>query len=704
MMKKKKILIVTYMRNTLRTFVNQLTEIGLQDFLHVDARTVDELDSITIKNYSLVLVASPIVYKMVKPFLPVDMPYLITKRTINFAKIKELLAIPKGAKVYLVSDLKQSAEDTIKILKETGIHLDFFPYYSQEEPRRDITIAVTAGEPQLVPSQIKQVIDIGSRLIDLSTLIELFQFFQISSFSPNHLTARYMQSLVDITKELSDEMFRSKLWQRSLEHIIQNMDEAVLVYKNDWQIEVYNHIAGEYLEIGQQGGKPVSLHNLDAAYRDKLIQLPVGQETFVEMNGITFYMRKKRIIIDSHVHSTLVIFRKAEDYRKIEHDYRNKAKDQNLVARYRFDDIHTVSIPVLNMIRIAKKLAKSNSTILILGETGTGKEMLAQAIHHYSPRRHGPFIGVNFAAISESLMESELFGYEPGAFTGASKNGRIGLFEQAHLGSIFLDEIGDASPVIQNRLLRVLQERQIMRVGGNRIIPIDVRVIAATNKDLPKLIEEGKFREDLFYRLNVLPLRLLPLRDRKEDIPLLINMMIREFQESLGREPFQFSKAALAACQEYHWPGNIRELRNVVEYTAHICGEVVYKEDLPFWSGGHFLSPDSEREEEIESIYEEFVRKEFMREASAILEFLNSESISSAGRSVIQDHLKTEGILLTDQQLRYRQRLLHKHELIIVEKGRKGSRISEKGKKFLEWCKNQGEVPYGEWNINKFDY
>ncbi|MFK9092675.1 sigma-54 interaction domain-containing protein [Bacillus salipaludis] len=683
---KNSILVVAYMKNTLKSFVSQLTEIGLQDYFHIDARIVDELDYDSIRKYSLVLISSSIVYKMVKPFLSEKMKYIIAKRTINYANIRGLLEIPKGKMVYLVSDLKQSTEETIRILKETGIDLEFRPFYSQEEPNKDIRIAVTPGEPQLVPAHIKNVINIGSRLIDISTLVELFNYFKISPFSSTtHLSARFMQSVVDITKELSDEMFRSKLLQKSLESIIQNMDDAVLVYNNSLQIEVFNQHAGEILELDKVKSTKVHLDDLSESYRDAIKNLAVSQENFVEIEGTTFYIRKKRIIIDAEVHSTLIIFRKAEDYRKIEHDYRFKAKQKNLLARYYFDDIKTVNESVLHMIKIAQKLAKSNSTILILGETGTGKEVLAQAIHNYSPRKHQPFIGVNFAAISEGLMESELFGYEPGAFTGANKSGRIGMFEQAHMGSIFLDEIGDASAVIQNRLLRVLQERQIMRVGGDKVIPLDVRVIAATNKDLHELIAEGSFREDLFYRLNVLPLRLLPLRERKEDIPLLINIFIKEFQEALGRSPFVFSKAALKLCQDYHWPGNIRELRNVVEYAAHISGDIVFKEDLPLGSTAFSYQSDIHMNEGLKAIGEEFNKKGFLAEALVMLEFLNSENVSSAGRASILDYLNKNGFNLTDQQLRYRQQLLHHHELILIEKGRRGSSIAEKGRKFLEY-------------------
>ncbi|PLR89788.1 sigma-54 interaction domain-containing protein [Bacillus sp. T33-2] len=681
----KSILVVSYMKNTLKTLVEQLNEIGLREHFEIDGCTVEDLDHSMIGKYSLVLISSNIVYTMVKPFIHEKTPFLITRRTINYAKIRQLLEIPKGTKVYLVSDHKHSAEETIGILKETGIELELFPFYPQEIPNDDITVAITPGEPQFVPKTVTKTINIGSRLIDISTLVEIFNYFNISPFSSKtHLSARYIQSLVYLSQELSDEIFRSNLLQNSLESIVQNIEDAVIVYNNDNEVEVYNKTASDYLNLTHRDEKH-NMETLDPAYYQAMRNLAVGQENFVEINGTTFYMRKKRIFIDEQIYSTLVIFRKAEDYQKIEHDYRFKAKQRNLLARYRFDDIKTVSVAMVEMIKIASKLAKSDSTILILGETGTGKEVMAQAIHHESPRKFEPFIGVNFAAISESLMESELFGYEPGSFTGARKSGHIGMFEQAHLGSVFLDEIGDASNVIQNRLLRVLQERQIMRVGGDRVIPLDVRVIAATNKDLNRLIEEGIFRQDLYYRLNVLPLKLLPLRERKKDIVLLINLFSKEFQEKLGRGPLIFTKEALQLCESYHWPGNVRELRNVVEYAAHICNDKVYKEDLPI-GDNHFpdIRSEGSHEVELQWIKNDLTEKGFISEALLMLQYLNSDEVISAGRSSMLSHLNGEGFLLSDQQLRYRQKLLHDHGLILIERGRRGSQIAEKGKKFID--------------------
>uniref|UniRef100_A0A7V4N534 Sigma-54-dependent Fis family transcriptional regulator n=1 Tax=Thermodesulfobacterium geofontis TaxID=1295609 RepID=A0A7V4N534_9BACT len=212
---------------------------------------------------------------------------------------------------------------------------------------------------------------------------------------------------------------------------------------------------------------------------------------------------------------------------------------------------------------LAKKVAPSSSTILILGESGTGKEVLAKYIHFCSKRK-GPFVPINCAAIPEELLEAELFGYEKGAFTGAIKS-KPGKFELANQGTIFLDEIGDLSPKLQAKLLRVIQEKQVERLGGDKAIKIEVRIIAATNKDLEKEVKEGRFREDLFFRLNVIPLTLPPLRERKEDIPLLVKFFLKRLCEREGIEEKTITPSALEKLINYHWPGNIRELENLIE-------------------------------------------------------------------------------------------------------------------------------------------
>lgn len=245
----------------------------------------------------------------------------------------------------------------------------------------------------------------------------------------------------------------------------------------------------------------------------------------------------------------------------------------NIDYRMTVDDIIGESESIKRVKKNALKAAESSSTILITGESGTGKEMFARAIHFHSSRGDRPFITINCAAIPEELLESELFGYEEGAFTGAKKGGKLGMFERANKGTIFLDEIGDMSIHLQAKLLRVLQEKEIQKVGGKSGIKVDVRIISATNKNLPELVENGMFREDLYYRLNVLPIELPSLKERKGDIPLLVDYMVKVYSKKLDKNISGVSEEVLNMLEEYNWPGNIRELQNVIEFCINMTNE-----------------------------------------------------------------------------------------------------------------------------------
>jgi DNA-binding NtrC family response regulator len=250
--------------------------------------------------------------------------------------------------------------------------------------------------------------------------------------------------------------------------------------------------------------------------------------------------------------------------------YENKYLLEELRLRYGFDNVIGLTPAAQQAYLLATQVADSNAAVLILGETGTGKEYIARAIHYQSRRASGPFIKVSCAALPESLLESELFGHEKGAFTGAV-NRRIGRFEMANGGTLFLDEIGDTTLATQVKLLRVLQEKQFERVGGSETITVDVRIIAATNKDLKKAIAEKEFREDLYYRLNVITINLPPLRERPEDIPRFVEHFIAKYSKETGKAIDGISPEAMAMLQNYSWPGNIRELENCIERAVILC-------------------------------------------------------------------------------------------------------------------------------------
>lgn len=251
------------------------------------------------------------------------------------------------------------------------------------------------------------------------------------------------------------------------------------------------------------------------------------------------------------------------------------------LAQYAFDNIIGQSKPMQEVFQLLGRVTGNDVTVLVTGESGTGKELIAAALHHNGPRAEKPFVKVNTAAIPETLLESELFGHEKGAFTGAVSQ-KIGKVEAANGGTLFLDEIGDMSLPLQAKLLRVLQEREIERVGSTKTLPVDIRVVCATNRDLQKMVDDGSFREDLYYRINVLPIYLPPLRKRREDIPLLIEHFIQYYNPRLGKHVSGFSQGALAKFVDYPWPGNVRELENMVQRTMLLAqGQTITVEDIP---------------------------------------------------------------------------------------------------------------------------
>ncbi|MCS7082840.1 MAG: sigma-54 dependent transcriptional regulator [Bacteroidetes bacterium] len=278
----------------------------------------------------------------------------------------------------------------------------------------------------------------------------------------------------------------------------------------------------------------------------------------------------------------LLIIEKALEKRRLMIEVQNLRRQ--VQHRFSFENIIAYSEAMLAVIKKAKRVALTNATLLIEGESGTGKELLAKAIHQHSRRAAGPYVAINCGALPESLLESELFGYKKGAFTGAVSD-KPGLIEEANGGTLFLDEIGEMPLSVQVKLLRVLQEGEIRRVGDVQLRRVDVRVIAATNRDLGRLVEQGRFREDLYYRLNVIPIRIPPLRERKEDIPPLVKHFLAKFSEELRHPVKEITPEAMEALLRYDWPGNVRELENTIERCVILShDDVIGPEDLPEWA------------------------------------------------------------------------------------------------------------------------
>lgn len=360
------------------------------------------------------------------------------------------------------------------------------------------------------------------------------------------------------------EQEKAKRYQTILDHAY----EGVIAVDLKKRISVFNASAQKTLSIYGKNliGSPIAEILNKGKFLDLLLNRNDFQEEIVGYDSIQLSVKKAGIFLKGKKTGDMVAFQDVTGIQEMEGKIRKKIHSRGHVAKYTFDDILFKSELIGQTIETAKLYSEADSNILIVGETGTGKEMFAQSIHNYSERRNNPFVAINCAALPESLLESELFGYAEGAFTGAMKGGKQGFFELAHRGTLFLDEIGEVSPKLQSRLLRVLQEREIMRIGDDKIIPVDVRIIAATNKDLMEMVKNNEFRADLFYRLSVLDLPLPPLREHREDIPVLAEAFIKKSR---------LTDEAKVRLKEEEWEGNVRQLQNFCERLTVLCKDRV---------------------------------------------------------------------------------------------------------------------------------
>ncbi|AWC29746.1 sigma-54 interaction domain-containing protein [Bacillus cytotoxicus] len=377
----------------------------------------------------------------------------------------------------------------------------------------------------------------------------------------------------DITEvvNLAEEVTDLKEIQTLLEAIIYSSEEAISVVDEKGRGIVINPAYTKLTGLSEEDiiGKPATTDIVEGeSMHMKVLR------TRRAVRGIHMKIGQKKrdvivnvapVIVDGILKGSVGVIRDVSEIQKLTNDlHRARQIIRTLEAKYSFDDIVGVSDEIMAAIEQAKLGANTPATVLLRGESGTGKELFAHAIHNGSNRKYNKFVRVNCAAISDNLLESELFGYEEGAFSGAKRGGKRGLFEEANNGSIFLDEIGELSASTQAKLLRVLQEKEIVKVGGTKAIPINVRVIAATHVNLEKAILEGEFREDLYYRLNKIPIQIPSLRQRKEDIPFIAERLIQKINQDYGRNVEGVTKAAIEYLQSYDWPGNVRELENIL--------------------------------------------------------------------------------------------------------------------------------------------
>jgi transcriptional regulator with PAS, ATPase and Fis domain len=488
---------------------------------------------------------------------------IYAKRTISGDNLEEVIKIPKGTSVLVVNYPEIVAKETVENLQALGInHINLIPYWPEcEIDLSTIDTVIYTGIRNYCPDHMKKYIDIGYRMLSNSTLIEIINEYHLPLEIADNFQEDYVIKILEGCYRIESSLRQMKCMKDNFEQVCNLSSNITIGINHLGLINIFNPAAEQFFKASKEIA-------VDNSYLDFFKEFPAllslikekkeQSDKLLELNRTPFLVSVNNINMDGKG-NILLNLTPIEILQKTEAAARIKLHSKGFIAKHNFQDIRGNSSIIKKTLNLARCYAKSEATVLLIGESGTGKELFAQSIHNASKRAGAPFVGINFAALPESLAESELFGYVEGAFTGALKNGKAGLFEIAHKGTIFLDEIGDASLPMQTKLLRVLEEREIVRIGSSSILPIDVRVICATNKNLTQLIREGKFREDLYYRIRILTLNIPPLRQRKEDIPFILNTL--KTNEKL---PVKIQEKIM----RYDWPGNIRELKSLMEYLS----------------------------------------------------------------------------------------------------------------------------------------
>ncbi|MBN2797359.1 MAG: sigma 54-interacting transcriptional regulator [Clostridia bacterium] len=610
----------------------------------------------------LIIYSSQIAYDEIQLLSnEIDTKYMIiASRTVNFDTIDSLFKIPKGEKVYVVNDAEPTTIQFMEHLENIGLEdLKMVPYYPGTKTDPLVRYAISPGTLNYMPDHVEHMINIGPRLFGIETIHQILKATGLLDSLGRSYSEKYLSKVIDITKRSARYASEVSSLNERLNLIMSSIDEGIMVIDAKNKISIMNKPLVSFLNLPYRN---YSGEGIDKVIRNQdlvnfCIGLTQGEESLFTINRVNLLFTRQKLS-----YGDTIIFVKNIEERILESNRLNQELvKKGHVAKYTFDHILGKSPAIMEAKYISHKLAKSELTILIEGESGTGKELFASAIHNGSNRALKAFLAINFSAITDELIESELFGYEDGAFTGAKKGGKVGLFEMANGGTLFLDEIGDISPKMQTKLLRVLQEGEIIRIGGTIIKSVDVRIIAATNKNLKAMVERGEFREDLYYRLKMGTVQLPPLRERQSDIPLLI--------EHLLHGEYEMNQEAESILMANKWKGNIRELKGTIEYMKAISeGRVLTEKALP------------------KSLNEKKLTTTFLSdEERIILEYVwkcNQQGIS-CGRQNIQN-MTYETLGLTENQVRSRIQKLVQKKLIHSKTGRAGSYLTEEGLKILK--------------------
>lgn len=672
----KKILLLTFSLydmniydKVLREFLGQEIELVKETIIPCVRQVDEEID--------LALLTDSTLYHLVKQWVKPGTPIVWIKHSVStevYGRLMEMAG--RGEKASIIADTAYYAEHRKNMLINLGVPAEALEIWHSHSPMDQVQHTVLVfEESSLVEEEGREYIHFNGRgLVSPETLIQIAAVMGRLDLLQSHFFEEYCRHVRYATRQVSDLIEQGSFYAIQQNKVV----GGFIVFEPGGLIGYCNYCAAAILgkSESQLTGKPlVEVFPFMEKWMNRLDDFG---ERVIKFHGLELVFDLWRN--ETHgAHVGYIMISNYNEEQKKELRLRTQMMKQQYCAKNTFDSIYGESEAIERCRQTARKFANSTANVLITGATGTGKGLFANAIHSASKRRKGPFVAVNCGALTESLLESELFGYEGGAFTGARREGKAGLFEMAHMGTIFLDEI-EAMPLgFQVKLLRMLQEREVVRVGGSSVIPVDVRVIAATNQELEQLIAKGAFREDLYYRLNVLPLYLPALNERSEDIlPLFYKMRDEEIMNygsgGGGGGYFELDRQAERCLQHHFYKGNIRELKNCVEYLGSLEQMKISYDDLPIYMKKGDTCPVPRRTLKQPSEAGESGSRGWEENSQLVISAIQQlkKEGKAAGRRSIAQRLKASGSPMSEMQVRIILKQLEIDGQIDLNRGRKG--------------------------------
>ncbi|GAU76655.1 sigma-54-dependent Fis family transcriptional regulator [Fusibacter sp. 3D3] len=680
----KEIAVIAYEKEY-ALFIKACLEVYFGKYAKINAYSAFDIDRKRYVEEKYIVISAFTMFKKVHEKMRDSAIFQVVKFALSNQQLEYLKALPTDRKILLANIDYRNCMEVITQIYEAGFkELDITAYFGDEKSRdKSIRYAITPNELQMVPKGMETIINIGERVLDINSVIELADKMCIEGVFSSDEARRARNNVISTSRGIERLLGENEKMIDQIKALIELMEDGIILTDLMGRIYLANNTAKAMLRNQSEIIEGFAITdilpelklNTDDKNHKKL-------ESILSFGGENFIVQISTIFSEQTRRGNIVTLKNFDELEDKQHGIRSRIIGNKHVAKYIFEDIRGESEPIKEAIITGKRMAKSDASVFIMGESGTGKEVFSQSIHNMSNRKKYSFVAVNCSAIPDHLLESEMFGYEEGAFTGAKKGGKIGLFELAHKGTIFLDEIGEMPLSLQSKLLRVLEEKRVSRVGALKLIDIDVRVIAATNRNIKDLIREKKFREDLYYRLNVLPLDVPALRERKEDIPLLLE----HFMNTMTRN-WTYSDEVMRQLCDYQWPGNIRELRNVVEYLSSLEKAFIDAKDLPRYIFSESVHHEQRKKAAVRAHSYSGNLDFILREGrkidliEGILKTLNSSHNSKEkwGRVKIEETLASQGYAHTETEIRNGLRLLNEMGYIFSSRGRGGSKITEKG-------------------------